>query len=77
MAGRSTALRRAAFERRRISFGSFHSGIFRPAQMEGPAALALVTAPPKAARPAPTEDEFDEETGTFTYRFRDPASQSL
>jgi putative restriction endonuclease len=58
----------------RISFGSFFSGIFRPKEMTGPAALAIVTAPPKDNRPAPYEDEFDEETGRFTYRFRDPVS---
>src|SRR5271168_5301711 len=30
-----------------VSFGSFFSGIFRPRQMRGPAALSLITAPPK------------------------------
>ena len=64
------------FEERRISFGSFYSGIFRPAEMQGSAALALVTAPPKQGRPAPYEDAFDEATGRFTYRFRDPASDT-
>jgi len=38
---------------RRVSFGSFYSGIFRPKEMSGPAALCLVTAPPKVGRPAP------------------------
>lgn len=66
-----------AFQGRRISFGSFYSGIFRPKEMAGPAALCLVTAPPKPNRGAPYEDEFDEETGRFTYRFRDPGSPSL
>ena len=42
-----------AFEGRRISFGSFFSGIFRPRELDGPAALALVTAPPKAGKPPP------------------------
>ncbi len=60
----------------RVSFGSFYSGIFRPRQMEGAGALAVVTAPPKANRPAPYEDEFDVDTHTFTYRFRDPQSPS-
>jgi putative restriction endonuclease len=64
------------FGGRRISFGSFFSGIFRPKELSGPAALCIVTAPPKENRPAPYEDEFDEETGRFTYRFRDPASSS-
>ncbi len=62
---------------RRVSFGSFFSGIFRPREMKGAAALALVTAPPKVGRPAPYEDEFDESTGRFTYRFRDPASPTV
>jgi hypothetical protein len=31
----------------RVSFGSFYSGIFRPKELDGPAALCLVTAPPK------------------------------
>jgi putative restriction endonuclease len=60
----------------RVSFGSFYSGIFRPRQMVGPAALCLVTAPPKQNRPAPYEDEFDAERGRFTYRFRDAQSAS-
>ena len=65
------------FAGRKVSFGSFYSGIFRPAQMTGTAALCVVTAPPKATRPAPYEDEFDEVTGTFTYRFRDARTDSL
>jgi putative restriction endonuclease len=62
------------FRGERISFGSFYSGIFRPRQMSGPAALSFVTTPPKEGRPPPYEDQFDEQTGRFTYRFRDPAS---
>jgi putative restriction endonuclease len=62
---------------RRVSFGSFFSGIFRPREMHGPAALCLVTAPPKVGRPAPYEDDFDHETGRFTYRFRDPQGPSI
>lgn len=66
-----------AFGGRRISFGSFYSGIFRPKELTGPAALSLVTTAPKAGRPAPYEDEFDESTGRFTYRFRDPQGSSI
>ncbi len=58
------------FRGRRVSFGSFYSGIFRPKELEGPAALCLVTAPPKSGQPAPYDDEFDEEADRFTYRFR-------
>ena len=65
------------FDGRRISFGSFYSGIFRPKELHGSAALALVTTPPKAGKPAPYEDTYDETSGQFTYRFRDPASESL
>ena len=64
------------FDGRRISFGSFYSGIFRPKELHGPSALALVTAPAKAGRPAPYEDTYDESNGVFTYRFRDPGSES-
>jgi len=64
------------FDGRRISFGSFFSGIYRPKELHGPAALALVTAPPKAGRPAPYEDTFDEAAGRFEYRFRDAGSSS-
>ena len=58
--------------RGRISYGSFYSGIYRPSQIDGPAALCLVTAPPNAGRDAPYEDEFDEASGTFTYHHRRP-----
>jgi len=64
------------FGGRRISFGSFFSGIYRPKEMHGPAALALVTAPPKRGRAAPYEDTFDEVSGVFSYRFRDAGSDS-
>jgi putative restriction endonuclease len=65
-----------SFEGRRISFGSFYSGIFRPKELHGPAALALVTTPPKVGREAPYEDTYDATSGRFTYRFRDPGSDS-
>jgi putative restriction endonuclease len=65
------------FRSRRVSFGSFYNGIFRPKEMSGPAALALVTTAPKVGRPAPYEDEFDEAAGRFTYRFRDPQGSSV
>jgi putative restriction endonuclease len=61
---------------RRVSFGSFYSGIFRPKEMQGQAALSIVTAAPKSGRPAPYEDSFDEATAAFIYRFRDPASDT-
>lgn len=60
----------------RISFGSFFNGIYRAKELHGPAALAIVTAPPKAGRPAPYEDTFDEQSGQFTYRFREAGSES-
>jgi putative restriction endonuclease len=59
-----------------ISFGSFFNGIYRPRAFSGPAALALVTAPPKTRRDAPYEDGYDEATQTFTYHYRRPLSDS-
>ena len=59
-----------------MSFGSFYSGIFRPKELAGPAALCLVTAPPKSGRPAPYDDEFDEATDRITYRFRTAKTQT-
>lgn len=60
----------------RVSFGSFYAGIFRPKECRDPGALSLVTTPPKVGRPPPYEDQFDETTGRFTYRFRDAQSDS-
>jgi hypothetical protein len=62
--------------RGRISYGSFYNGIYRPRQFTGPAALSLVTAPPKERRDAPYDDEYDEVSGTFTYHYRRPLSDS-
>lgn len=71
------ALRRGFVVRgQRVSFGSFYAGIFRPKECRDRGAVCLVTTPPKAGRPAPYEDQFDEATGRFTYRFRDPQSGS-
>lgn len=64
------------FAGERISFGSFYSGIFRPRQMRGPAALSLTTTPPKSARGAPYDDGYDERTDTFVYHYRTAQSQT-
>lgn len=56
----------------RVSFGSFYAGIFRPRQMHSRAALCMVTSSKK-----PYDDELDEGSGVFTYRFRDAQSDSL
>ena len=61
----------------RVSFGSFYGGIVSSAEQDGPAALCVVTAAPKAVRPAPYEDDFDEVGQQFTYRFRDAQRSSL
>ncbi len=58
------------FAGQRISFGSFYSGIFRPRQMRGPAALSLTTTPPKSTRGAPYDDGLDETTNSFVYHYR-------
>ena len=42
----------------------------------GSRALSLVTAAPKLGRSAHYENEFDEGSGRFTYRFRDPRGRS-
>ena len=65
-----------AYAGERISFGSFYSGIFRPRQMRGPAALTITTAPPKLLRDAPYEDGYDEHSGAFVYHYRTPQSRS-
>jgi putative restriction endonuclease len=64
------------FRGERISFGSFYSGIFRPRQLRGSAALTLTTTPPKPVRDAPYDDGFDEETGNFVYHYRAPQSDT-
>jgi putative restriction endonuclease len=60
------------FDGQRVSFGSFYSGIFRPAQCRGPAALTLTTSPPKLSRGDPYDDGYDEVTGSFVYHYRAP-----
>jgi putative restriction endonuclease len=64
------------FNGSRVSFGSFYSGIFRPKELHGPAALAVVTAPPKSGRDEPYEDSYDDVTGKFTYHFREARSDT-
>jgi len=65
------------FEGEEISFGTFYSGIFRPRQMRGPAALCLVTTPPKPGSAAPYDDGLDETTNTFVYHYRTAQGSSL
>ena len=55
----------------RVSFGSFQRGIHRPRQLRGPAALAVVTAPPAPGKKAPYEDLIDERAGAVIYSYRD------
>lgn len=64
------------FAGERVSFGSFYSGIFRPKQMRGPAALCLVTAPPKDGLRAPYADGYDENTDQFVYHYRSAAADT-
>jgi putative restriction endonuclease len=61
---------------RTVSFGSFYKGIARPSEMRGPAALCLVTAPPKLGRQAPYADGYDEATKSFVYHYRSPRSDT-
>jgi putative restriction endonuclease len=61
-----------SFEGRRVSVGSFYSGIFRPAQCRGPAALTLTTTPPKVSGDAPYDDTYDPTTGSFACHYHAP-----
>ena len=72
-----TALREGfTFAGRRIPFGTFYSGIFRPRELTGPAALSLTTAPPKISSTAPYDDGYDATTDSFVYHYRSPQSTS-
>ena len=64
------------FRGERVAFSTFYSGIFRPRQMRGPAALSLTTAPPKVAGSAPYDDGFDGATDAFVYHYRSPQGTS-
>lgn len=55
------------FDGRRVSLGSFYSGIFRPREARGPAALTLVTAPS-----SPYADGIGPEGDSFVYHYRSP-----
>jgi putative restriction endonuclease len=65
-----------AFRHTRVAFSTFYSGIFRPRQMRGPAALSLTTTPPKPTRDAPYDDGFDGVADAFVYHYRSPQSDS-
>lgn len=67
---RSTLMAGFVFRGRQISFGSFQKGIHRAREMHGPAALTILTAAPKAGKPAPYEDELDVESGSILYHYR-------
>jgi putative restriction endonuclease len=58
------------FAGQRVSFGSFFSGIFRPRQMRGPAALSLTTTPPKETGDGPYDDGLDDTGSRFVYHYR-------
>ena len=64
------------FGGRRIAFSTFYSGIFRPREMAGPAALSLTTAPPKTSRAAPYDDGYDASTNSLVYHYRSPQRAS-
>jgi putative restriction endonuclease len=58
------------FQGRRISLGSFFSGIHRPKEFLGPAALSLITAPRVEGRRPVYDDELDAEGGSALYHYR-------
>jgi putative restriction endonuclease len=66
-----TALRAGfEFRGRRVSYGSFYKGIHRPREMQGPAALTLMTAAEKPGKARPYEDEIDLDGGAILYHYR-------
>jgi putative restriction endonuclease len=58
------------FRGQRISLGSFYKGIHRPKEMQGAAALTLMTAAEKLGKPRPYDDEIDEDGGAILYHYR-------
>lgn len=58
------------FRGRRISYGSFYKGIHRPKEMQGPAALTLMTAAERPGKARPYEDEIDLDDGAILYHYR-------
>jgi putative restriction endonuclease len=66
---RAVLLKGFEFRGRRISFGSFQRGIHRPKEMQGPAALSLMTAPPVPGKSRPYDDVFDPD-GPVIYHYR-------
>ncbi|HKS06826.1 MAG TPA: HNH endonuclease [Gemmatimonadaceae bacterium] len=58
------------FEGERIRLGPTQQGIWKPQQLGAyGAALTIVTVAPKPGRPAPYDDQLDENTGFFTYKY--------
>jgi len=55
------------FEGERIRLSPTRQGIWKPRQAD--AALTLVTAPPLPGRPAPYDDDLDEDSGFFSYKY--------
>lgn len=56
------------FEGERIRLSPPREGIWKPRQTD--IALTIVTAPPRPGRPAPYDDDLDESTGHFAYRYQ-------
>lgn len=55
------------FEGERIRLSATRQGIWKPRQAD--AALTVVTAPPIPGREAPYDDDLDESTGYFSYKY--------
>ena len=56
------------FEGERIRLSPPREGIWKPRQTD--MALTIVTTPPKPGRQAPYDDDLDESTGHFAYRYQ-------
>jgi putative restriction endonuclease len=61
------------FRGERISFGSFYKGIHRPKEMQGPAALTVMTAAESPGKARPYDDEIDIDSGAILYHYRSGA----
>jgi putative restriction endonuclease len=61
------------FRGQRISFGSFYKGIHHPKELEGAAALTLMTAAERPGKARPYEDEIDLDSGAILYHYRSGA----
>jgi putative restriction endonuclease len=73
---RRELLRNLELGGRRYPLVNPQSGIHRPRNFVGPAALTILTTAPKPSAPPPYEDAFDEASGTIVYSYRQGSIES-